>query len=470
MHRATLFVLVLFCAGAQDSTAIRNVEQSLTAPVHVKGEPVEHYDIESRMEYYGVPGVSVAVIENDQIVWAKGYGYRDKEHKLPVDAQTLFEAGSISKPVAATGALWLVDQHKLSLDEDVNVKLKSWHVPENEFTKKEKVTLRRLLSHSAGLTVHGFPGYQAGAPIPTVPQVLDGAKPANTPAVRVDIVPGTQWRYSGGGYTVMQLLVTDVTGKTFPEFMSQTVLRKIGMDHSTYDQPLPERLTADAATAYQRGAPIRGKYHTYPEMAAAGLWTTASDLARFGIEIMKSAHGKANHVLTEETTRLMLTKQSDSYGLGFSLEGAGHAARFSHGGVDEGFEAMLMCYESGKGAVIMTNAQGAQALMSEILLSIAAEYKWPDYAPRERSAIRLAPEALRAYAGHYHSPAGEIQISADAKGLELTFQGRRVRLAAESETHFFPVAPGIPDITFERDGAGKITGLAGGGLHAKKVE
>src|SRR5579884_3970826 len=221
MRRLIFFVLTAsLCAYAQpanNSGAIDRVEHGLQPVIHIQGEPVERFDIHSRMQHYGVPGVSVAVIDNYELVWAKGYGYRDQERKLLVDTGTMFEAGSISKPVAATGALWLVDRGKLSLDEDVNVKLKSWHVPENDFTKTQKVTLRRLLSHSAGLTIHGFPGYEAGAAVPTVPQVLDGVKPANTGAVRVDLVPGTKWRYSGGGYTVMQLLVTDITGKTFPD-------------------------------------------------------------------------------------------------------------------------------------------------------------------------------------------------------------------------------------------------------------
>lgn len=471
MRPIAVLALAAACAFAQRSTTpIERVEHGLLSPVHVKGEPIERYDLQSRMEHYGVPGVSIAVIDDYRIVWAKGYGYRDKESKLPVDANTLFEAGSISKPVAAAGALWLVEQRKLNLDEDVNARLKSWRVPENEFTSKEKVTLRRLLSHSAGLTIHGFPGYEAGAPIPTVPEVLDGKKPANTQAVRVNAVPGSGWRYSGGGYTAMQLLVTDVTGKSFPEFMSATVLRKIGMDHSTYEQPLPAAQRGDAATAYRNGKPIPGKYHTYPEMAAAGLWTTATDLARFGIEIMKSAQGKSNRVLAQPTTQLMLTRQSGDYGLGFALEGTPQAPRFSHGGVDEGFEAMLMCYAGGQGAAIMTNAQGGQALMSESLLGIASEYHWPGYAPRERSAIQLAPDALRAYAGRYGSVIGEIRISVTPSGLEMAFEDRRIRLAAESETHFFGVGPGVPDITFERDATGKVTGLAGAGMRATKLQ
>src|SRR6202008_2867755 len=195
-------------------------------------------------------------------------------------------AGSISKPVAAAGMLALVQEGKLSLDEDVNQKLKSWKVPENEFTREQKVTLRRLASHTAGLTVHGFPGYEVGEKLPTLVQILNGEKPANTLPIRVDLVPGTKERYSGGGVTIEQQVMMDVTGKAFPALMKETVLDKIGMSDSSYEQPLPEAWAARTPTGtYQDGKPVHGKWHVYPEMAAAGLWTTPGDLAKFAIEI-----------------------------------------------------------------------------------------------------------------------------------------------------------------------------------------
>jgi CubicO group peptidase (beta-lactamase class C family) len=361
-----LFLLGLaglnLAAQAPGSARIAAVEHGLLPAVVIKGEPAGHYDNRDRMSCYGAPGVSVAVINGYKIEWAKGYGYRDKERRLPVDTDTLFEAGSISKPVAATGALWLVDQHKLDLDEDVNRKLRSWKVPENEFTSTEKVTLRRLLSHSAGLTVHGFPGYEAGAPVP-------------------------------------------------------------------------------------------GKYHTYPEMAAAGLRTTASDLARFGIEIMNSFRGRSNRVLSEPMTRQMLTRQSGDSGLGLAIGGTAEAPLFSHGGVDEGFEALLFCVrDKGQGAVAMTNARGGTALANEIVHGIAAAYGWPGYHPRERSAIRLSRESLRRFLGRY------------------TFDGRTIAFAPESETRFFALAPAVPDIAFERGPDGGVTGIRLGGPLVRKVE
>jgi len=351
-----------------------------------KGAPIPKWTIAERMAHYNVVGVSVAVIDNYAIHWAKGYGLLAKDSKRPVTTETLFQAGSISKPVAATAALHLVETGRLSLDEDVNRKLKSWQVPENDFTRDQKVTLRRILSHSAGLTVHGFPGYAVGDRIPTLIEILDGVKPANTPAIRVDLVPGTTERYSGGGYTIMQLLLTDVTQERFPELLEDTVLAKIGMQHSSYQQPLPADWAKNTASGYrQNGDPVAGKWHVYPEMAAAGLWTTASDLAQFVIEIQKSREGRSNRVLSREMTTQMLTRQIDGAGLGLMLGGTDQAPRFSHGGADEGFQALMMAtLDSGKGAVVMVNSDNGVQLAQEIVLSIASEYGWPDYKPKER--------------------------------------------------------------------------------------
>lgn len=275
---------------AQPALAARidRVERGLLPGIVIAGRPVPRNALADRMAALKVPGASVAVINDGAIEWAKGYGVAETGASAPVTPRTLFQAASISKPVAALAALRLVERGLLSLDEDVNARLVSWKVPENELTTTEKVTLRRLLSHTAGLTVHGFGGYPADAAVPTVVELLDGEKPANSAAVRVDVVPGSAWRYSGGGYTVMQQLVVDVAGKPFPVLLDELVLGPLGMADSTYEQPLPEDRRGAAASGHRSdGGLLPGRYHTYPEMAAAGLWTTPSDLARFLIEIHK---------------------------------------------------------------------------------------------------------------------------------------------------------------------------------------
>lgn len=336
------------------------------------------FDLPQLMEAFKVPGLSIAVIDDYKIAWAKGYGVTEIGGSTPVTTRTLFQAGSISKPVAATGALYLVEHGKLSLDEDVNKKLATWKVPENEFTKDQKVTLRRLMSHSAGLTVHGFPGYAVGEPRPTLVQIFNGEKPANTAPIRVDFVPGTRMRYSGGGVTIEQQLMMDVTGTPFPVFMQKTVLEKIGMKDSSYEQPLPpDRAALTATGTYSDGRPVPGKWHIYPEMAAAGLWTTPTDLAKFGIEIALSKEGKSNRVLTQAMTREMLKPQIEQVGLGFFLGGERNPDRFGHNGADEGFQAdLIMFADSGKGIAIMGNSDNFFSVAPYVELRIGKEYGW----------------------------------------------------------------------------------------------
>jgi CubicO group peptidase (beta-lactamase class C family) len=381
-------VLATVLSNAQQNTSerIHRVETGFPSiPLGDKAEPLE-LDLRRLMETFKVPGLSLAVIDNYQIAWAKGYGVTDIGTATPVTTKTLFQAGSISKPVAAAGALYLVQKGKLSLDEDVNKKLVTWKVPENEFTKDQKVTLRRLQSHSAGLTVHGFPGYATDKPIPTLVQIFNGEKPANTAPIRVDFVPGTKVRYSGGGVTIEQQLMIDVTGKPFPQFMRETVLEKIGMTDSTYEQPLPPARAILAATGtYSNGKQVRGKWHIYPEMAAAGLWTTPSDLARFAIEIALSKQGKSNRVLSQTTVQEMLKPQIEHVGLGFFL-GNERPDQFGHDGADEGFQALLLMFaDSGQGVAIMGNSDNFLRLTPYLLESISKEYGWK-YTPERRAA------------------------------------------------------------------------------------
>jgi len=245
------------------------VEASLLCEGHVRSRDWRKATLAERMEHHKTPGVSLAIIDGGEVAWAKGYGVREAGRPEPVTTHTLFQAGSISKPVAALAALRLADQGRLNLDEDVNRYLRSWKMPANG-DWQPRITIRQLLSHTAGTTVHGFPGYPQGVPIPTPAQVLDGEPPTNTAPVRVNVLPGLLSRYSGGGTTIVQLLLTDVLGRPFPEIARELVFEPLEMQDSTYEQPLPERLWGEAATAHPwRGRSLEGRWHTYPEMAAA---------------------------------------------------------------------------------------------------------------------------------------------------------------------------------------------------------
>jgi len=344
--------------------------------------------------------------------------------------------------VAALGALNLVEKGKLSLDENVNARLTSWQVPENELTRENKVTLRRLLSHTAGLTVHGFPGYAIDGKIPSLIQILNGEKPANTAPVRVDLLPGSRWRYSGGGFTVMQLLVVDVTGKTYPEFMKETVLGPLGMESSSFEQPLSQdRAKLTATGHYQDRTKVKGRWHVYPEMAAAGLWTTASDLARFAIGIQQSRAGKANPVISAAMTGQMLTNVNNNYGLGVGVESSGSKLRFSHGGRDEGFDATLIAYaETGQGVAIMINANDNSRFSARLVQFIAREYDWPDFplpAVRKRASGKLKENILDSYTGRYEFSNNNMAAFVMEKHKAAT-----VECATEPRTQ--PVRPPAP--------------------------
>ena len=394
-------------AKSKHNITVMAVENALQPAMYAQGKPIAAMNILDRMKYYKIPGVSVAVIDNGKIDWAKGYGVKEAGGNDPVTPETLFQAASISKPVTALGTLQLVEKGILDLDSPVNDKLVTWKVPENEFSEKEKVTLRRLLTHSAGLTVTGFPGYATSEQIPTPVQVLDGEKPANTSPVRIDMIPGAQWRYSGGGFVVTQLLVADISGKTFQEYMQTTVLAPLRMTHSTFEQPLPREKTEQAASAHlANGEVVKGRRHVYPELAAAGLWSTPSDLCRFAIELQKSFAGGSNKVISQEMAMKMLAPGIGNWGLGVGLgeSRAEEKRSFSHGGGNKGFICMLFAFvNKGKGAVVMTNSENGNELVMEILRSLSSVYGWSILQPKEVALVEIAPEKLIAYAGDYRA-------------------------------------------------------------------
>ena len=447
------------------------IEQGLLPGIVIAGRPLPVRSLADRMAALKTPGVSVAVINGGVIEWARGYGVAETGGSAPVTPQTLFQAASLSKPVAALAALRLVGQGKLALDEDVNARLTSWKLPENDFTKTEKVTLRRLLSHSAGLTVSGFPGYSADAPVPALVQVLDGQKPANTAAIRADVVPGTIWRYSGGGYTVMQQLLMDVTGRPFPLLLSELVLQPVGMKDSTYEQPLPAARRAAAASGHRAdGSLLPGRFHTYPEMAAAGLWTTPTDLARFLIEVQHALQGRSK-VLTAAMARQMVAVQKGSYGLGLSIEGAGAAAAFGHGGSNAGFKCgMTALVEGGRGAVVMTNGDQGGRLASEVLRAVAVEYDWPVRRPRQKTIVTVEPAALAPLVGRYERRPGRVlTISLEGGTLFILDGAQRIELFSESATRFFELVE-ESDLEFVKGPDGAVSHiLINGQQQVKRV-
>jgi CubicO group peptidase (beta-lactamase class C family) len=468
MNRYFAFVMSLYVAGtataassSQTEERILSVQRGILPPVLVRGESPKLPSLAERMAQLKVPGVSIAVVHEGRIEWARGFGVT-RVGGPPVTPDTLFQAASISKPVFALAVLHLVEGGKLDLDTNVNAYLKTWKVPDNEFTKDKKVTLRGILSHSAGLTVHGFPGYAANEKLPTTVQILDGTPPANTEAIRVDIVPGTQNRYSGGGYVVAQQLLFDVTGVPLPKLMHDSVLAPLGMTRSTYEQPLPASRLSEVATPYSDdGKPVEGGPHTYPEMAPAGLWTTPSDLARYALGVQAALAGKSKQVISAQTAREMLTPVIENQGIGPQVGGRTSRKFFQHGGANEGYRCQLIAYTDGEGAVVMTNSDNGGGLTFEVMRTIAHVYGWPDFGPAERTLSATKPETLDRYVGAYQLTNGPpLVIRKDGDHLVGQVIGDVPRvLFPSSDTEFFAKDVDVV-VRFAGDPSGAASSLA----------
>jgi CubicO group peptidase (beta-lactamase class C family) len=280
----------------------------------------------------------------------------------------------------------------------------------------------------------------------------------------VDILPGKQLRYSGGGYTLLQQLMIDVTGKPFPDLMQELVLGKLSMARSTFAQPLPTEREVIASSGHRRdGEAIKGRWHTYPELAAAGLWTTPSDLALFAIELMEAGKGKSSRVLSHKTARQMLTKESGSYGLGTSVGTVQGTTKFSHGGGNEGFTSILVAYvETGQGAVVMTNSDNGPRLFNEILRAIAEEYNWKDNHPRERTTVKADPATLASYSGAYDADGVPVTISVESGQLSiqaLPLGAASLRLFPSGEERFYLLEDDNFEVRFIKDKQGKVSEL-----------
>lgn len=340
---------------------------------------LDPFTLQEVMQKYRVPGASVAVIKDFGVHWAKGFGTADVETALPVGAHTLFQAASISKPVMAMAVLKAVQDGRMSLDADINTILKSWKLRQGEFAGTP-VTPRALLSHTSGAgDGFGFPGYHPSQPRPTLVQILDGQNPSNVGAVFFERPPFTGFKYSGGGATIMQLAVMDTFGKPFPEIMREYVLEPLDMADSTFEQPLPSARDTTAARAHSwEGKAMDAKWHVYPEYAAAGLWTTPTDLARFVIEVQQALRGLRSRVLSLLMAREMVAPVGmGPYAVGLRVQQRGGGWYFDHAGSNWGFHCRLVAHiRKGYGMVVMTNGDSGIPVIDEIEARVASAYDW----------------------------------------------------------------------------------------------
>jgi CubicO group peptidase (beta-lactamase class C family) len=424
--RLPAFCLTVVCAvsvaGSPRQERQHAVETGLLPAIVFSDHTLPTATLVAQMKRYRVPGVSIALIDGGRIAWAEGYGTITAGGLRRISTRTLFQAASISKLVTAVGVLKLVQDGKLQLDANVNAELRNWTVPAESAAAGRPVTLRELLSHRAGANVEGFPGYTQGDALPSLRQILNGAPPANSPPIRITELPGSGVRYSGGGYEIVQQLAEDATGATFGDAMDSAVLHPAGMNSSAFTMPLPARLIASAAHGHGfDGAPVRGGWNNYPELAAAGLWATPSDLARLGISLSQAYAGQHNQVLSPPTARLMLTRTDDHMGLGPGVYGDGKQLFFDHAGWTRGFRTYIAVYPLlGQGIIVMTNGDGGDDLISEIVRSAARVYGWPDFKPEQRAMAALGPAVLNQHAGVYHAKEYDLDVTVRHDGDHLT--------------------------------------------------
>jgi CubicO group peptidase (beta-lactamase class C family) len=408
------------------------VEKGLMPAIRIEGEN-PRWTLEERMANYHIPGIGIAVSEDGEVAWAAGYGSAEAGTDNTVDAETLFQGASISKVVNAFAVMQLVQAGKLDLDTNVNRYLQSWQVPENDMTRKQPVTLRGILSHSAGLTVHGFGGVPYGKPVPRLLQIIKGEAEGYR-AVEVDIPPGSEQRYSGGGTCVAQLILEEVSGKRFADLVQENIFAPLGLERSTFADQLPDDTTLENYSAEhdEEGSLVDGRWAMYPTKSAGGLWTTPSEFLRFMAEIRRAWQGRSE-LLTRETARTMLTRQpGGAFALGPRVVNDGALMRIQHGGSNQGFQCDAQLYiGSGKGAVIMTNGAGGMPLYWEVLNAIAEAHLWPGYLQPPKRPIQVAAYELDRYVGDYQvvagfEPADSLTVWREDETLYSQLGGSRV--------------------------------------------
>jgi CubicO group peptidase (beta-lactamase class C family) len=467
MKKISLAILIFHCLTAvtaqqQSSKAtkeqIARVEASLTAGLVIDGK---FFTLAERMEHYKVAGVSVAVIDNYQIVWAKGYGYADKKEGRKVTVSTMFEPGSISKSLNAVGILLLAQQGKLDLYQDINQYLVSWKFPYDTVSHGKKITTAQLLTHTAGLGVHGFPGYQRDSAIATVTDILDGRAPSNTDAVRSVAEPGTGPRYSGGGITITQQMLTDLTKQRYEDYMYEQVLRPLGMTNSSYNQPPSVSQRKNLATGYKRnGSEVPGKYFVYPEKAAAGLWTTPTDICKYLIEMQQAYQGKSSKVLNQEMVKLHVTPYKNDVAMGTFIQNRNGEKYFVHSASNEGFTGYFLAgLTNGKGVALFVNSDDGHVLL-ELLNSIALVYDWPGFKkPEQISTVPVHDTITSKYIGEYILDGWLSEIKKEKDGLYLWTDGFNSKMYFTSPTTFRNIELGGTK-AFTFDSAGALIGYS----------
>ena len=463
-----LFVGFLFsgCGPQKALTGkrIKAVEKGLMRAVYLKGLKPEKLALADRMRFYKVPGVSIAALDRNKIEWVRTFGLRDAQTRQAMTTDTPFQGGAFSQMMTAAAALDLAENQQIDLDADIASLLKTRRLPPPTSEPRSKITLRALLTHSAGLSDQTFEGYSQDEPLPNLSQILDGEQPAKNGPVWMTAqkTSTSRTRYSESGYVIFEQILQDLTGKPFPSFMNETLLDRLGLKNSTFALPLPEAFKARAAAGHLReGQPAKGLWNNYPEAAAKGLWTTPSDFAAFLADLLQAAAGAEGKFLFPETARLMLSPQIEGHSFGFLVDGRGADINYSLRGKTRGFSCfMVISPVKGQGAVIMTNSESGTLLIQEILGALSEAYGWAHFRPEEKEVMRLDPATYQTYAGSYEvNPAYGLEVSLDDYALVIQPTGQTAtKFYAEGQTLFYSTDPYVR-IQFFKDKAGAVEKL-----------
>ena len=453
----------------QTALSIEKIESNLIPALVINGLNNESLTITDAMKRHNVPAVSIAFFDKGSILWKKTYGSTHNSNGIEINGQTLFQAASISKPVSALAAMIMIQENSLDMNEDVNLYLDEWKLPNQNYKNLDKASLKNIMSHSGGITVSGFEGYDKESQIPSLTQILNGESPANSKPIIQDTTAGNLWRYSGGGYVILQKIIEDVSGVSFEKYMQNKILSPIKMTSSSFNQENLVANNKNMAIGHDGiGKPIKGNWKVHPEKAAAGLWTTPSDLALFAISIQKAYTGEKQAIISQNIAKEMLENQFGGWGLGMDISNKDGILRMLHGGSNSGYRCHLVAEANlGQGVVIMTNGDGGETVIQDLLRSISNHYDWNIYKPTEKTLINLTDTEKSKFVGKFSMSENEqviAEITSSEIGLTVlqTWDGQSYEILPESESLFFRRTDGVP-IEFRKNDNGDIIGLIAGG-------
>ncbi len=424
------------------------------------------WTIEERMKFYQVPGMSIAVINNYSIEWAKAYGYSDKLKRSNADTNTLFIPGSLSKSINALGIMKLVQDKKMDLFTDINQQLISWKFPYDKVANGKMINLAHLLSHTAGTNVHGFMGYTPKDSIPSLIQIIKGVHPANSERIRSLTEPGKEMRYSGGGVLISQLLLTDITGMPYNQYMKEQIFGPLNMNNTSFSQYSLQDSVLNRAVGYgSLGNELEGKYPILPEQSAAGAWTTPIDMCKFVIEIQQSLRGKSNKIINRTTTKMMLTPyMNEEAALGFFIKKSGGYSYFGHDAGNRGFSGMFYgSMEGGYGVAIFINSENSD-ILREVLNSVMDSYHWPGFDAKKNVNISNPDKLpLQEYQGTYCYKDDKenttlVEVIRKNNDLFYCIGNKEMKIYFLNDTNFIN-NEGISEKAFKLDENGKVKGI-----------